>query len=144
MATMRVVRAFDELEDRDVSLDLSAEAVPAESHSSLARKLSHITSSRYTLVLSPEPGKFLPLLAGQSSKPAARIAFRLRYPVANRLGRRLELLREFVGTTPSSHQLYHSASGFRRIPCMTLGHRGSPSFPHSATVHEIGSTPDDQ
>jgi hypothetical protein len=73
--------------------------------------------------------------------PAARIALRLRYPVANRLVRRLELLREFVGTTPSAHQLYRSASVFRRIPCMTLGHRGSPSFPHSATVHSTGSTP---
>src|ERR1039458_8867966 len=58
----------------------------------------------------------------------ARIAFHLRHPVANRLGRRLELLREIVGTTPCAHQLHHSAPVFRRIPCMTLGHRGSPSL----------------
>src|ERR1017187_231385 len=58
----------------------------------------------------------------------ARIAFHLRHPVANRLGRRLELLREIGGTTPCAHQLHHSAPVFRRIPCMTLGHRGSPSL----------------
>src|ERR1039457_5217325 len=58
----------------------------------------------------------------------ARIAFHLRHPVANRLGRRLELLREIVRTTPCSHQLHHSTPVFRRIPCMTLGHRGSPSL----------------
>src|ERR1039458_4838919 len=55
-------------------------------------------------------------------------AFARRHPVANRLGRRLELLREIVGTTPCAHQLHHSAPVFRRIPCMTLGHRGSPSL----------------
>src|ERR1035441_9385636 len=58
----------------------------------------------------------------------ARIAFHLRHPVANRLGRRLELLREVVGDSPCAHQLPHSAPVFRRIPCMTLGHRGSPSL----------------
>src|SRR5208337_959166 len=77
-------------------------------------------------VLAPQPGKLLPLLAGQPIEATAPIALRLRHPVANRLGGRLELLREIVRTTPCAHQLHHSAPVFRRIPCMTLGHRGSP------------------
>src|SRR5208337_4836873 len=77
-------------------------------------------------VLAPQPGKLLPLLAGEPIEATAPIALRLRHPVANRLGGRLELLREIVRTTPCAHQLHHSAPVFRRIPCMTLGHRGSP------------------
>src|ERR1700688_1530900 len=58
----------------------------------------------------------------------ALIEVRLRQPVAYRLRGWLELLRQLVGTASRSHQLDHSPPVLRRIPCMALGHRGSPSL----------------
>src|SRR6266478_4738844 len=58
----------------------------------------------------------------------ALIEIGLRHPVAYRLRGRLELLSELVGTAPCAHQLDHSPPVLRRVPCVTLGHRGSPSL----------------
>src|SRR5207237_798656 len=73
--------------------------------------------------LAPEPPQLLTLLGGQTVLAVAVVAIRLDDPVADRLRRRLELLRQIFRSPPGSHQLNEPPLELRRIRNVGLGHR---------------------
>src|SRR5215467_10717794 len=92
------------------------------------------------LDLAPEAAQLLALLGGQTVLAAAVVAIGLRDPVADRLGRRLELLRQLFRGAAGSHQLNEPPLELRRVGRMGLGHR-ELLFPRKGSgVHEIGGT----
>src|SRR5262245_33470408 len=92
------------------------------------------------LHLTPEAAQLLALFAGQTVLAVAVVAISLRDPVANRLCRRLELLRQLFRVPPGSYQLNEPPLELRRVRRMGLGHR-EPLFPRKGSgVHESGGT----
>src|SRR5712691_7005452 len=67
------------------------------------------------LVLAPEPPQLLALFSGQAVLAVAVVAIGLCHPVADRLGGRLELLREPLRVTPGADQVDHAAPELRRV-----------------------------
>jgi hypothetical protein len=74
-------------------------------------------------ILALEPGQLLALGAGQPIRALAAIALGLSHPVADRLGRRLELLGQLLGGAPGPDQLQQLAAELRRIRRTWSGHR---------------------
>src|SRR5438093_8781947 len=92
------------------------------------------------LVLAPEPPQLLALFSGQAVLAVAVVAIGLGDPVADRLRRRLELLRQLFRVPPGSHHLNEPPLELRRVRDMGLGHR-ELLFPRKgAGVHETGGT----
>src|SRR5438034_1645465 len=92
------------------------------------------------LVLAPEPPQLLALFRGQAVLAVAVVAIGLGDPVADRLRRRLELLRQLFRVPPRSHHLNEPPLELRRVRDMGLGHR-ELLFPRKgAGVHETGGT----
>ena len=71
----------------------------------------------------------------------ARVALSLRDPVADRLGRRLELPSQLARCTSGPHQLDHLLSECRRVRRSRLRHRGLLLLAKRIGVHGIGPTP---
>src|SRR5712691_92216 len=92
------------------------------------------------LVLAPEPPQLLALVRGQAVLAVAGVAIGLGDPVADRLRRRLELLRQLLRVPPGSHHLNEPPLELRRVRDMRLGHR-ELLFPRKGSgVHETGGT----
>src|SRR5439155_20527448 len=92
------------------------------------------------LILAPEPPQLLALLRGQTILAVAGVAIGLGDPVADRLRRRLELLRQLLRVPPGSHHLNEPPLELRRVRDMRLGHR-ELLFPRKGSgVHETGGT----
>src|SRR5882672_2640493 len=90
--------------------------------------------------LAPEPPQLLTLLGGQAVLAVAVVAISLDDPIADRLRRRLELLRQLFRGPPGSHQLNESPLELRRVRNVGLGHR-ELLFPRKGYgVHETGGT----
>src|SRR5439155_10496147 len=64
--------------------------------------------------LAPEPPQLLALFRGQAILAVAVVAISLDDPVADRLRRRLELLRQLFRGPPGSHQLHEPPLELRR------------------------------
>src|SRR3989454_11986308 len=94
------------------------------------------------LVLAPEPPQLLALFRGQAILAMTVIAIGLGNPVADRLRRRLELLRQLFRVPPGSHHLNEPPFELRRVRGMGFGHR-ELLFPRKGSgVHETGGTSD--
>src|SRR5437867_1658491 len=92
------------------------------------------------LVLAPEPPQLLALFRGQAILAVAVVAIGLGNPVADRLRRRLELLRQLFRVPPGSHHLNEPPLELRRVRWSGLGHR-ELLFPRKGSgVHETGGT----
>src|SRR5947207_6438218 len=92
------------------------------------------------LVLAPEPPQLLALFRGQAILAVAVVAIGLGNPVADRLRRRLELLRQLFPVPPGSHHLNEPPLELRRVRWSGLGHR-ELLFPRKGSgVHETGGT----
>src|SRR5947199_1636807 len=92
------------------------------------------------LVLAPEPPQLLALFRGQAVLAVAVVAIGLGDPVADRLRRRLELLRQLFPVPPGSHHLNEPPLELRRVRWSGFGHR-ELLFPRKGFgVHETGGT----
>src|SRR5262249_31942786 len=92
------------------------------------------------LHLAPEAAQLLALLGGQTVLAVAVVTIGLRDPVADRLRRRLRLLRPLFRVAPGSHELNEPPLELRRVRGTGLGHR-ELLFPRKGSgVHETGGT----
>src|SRR5688572_1170389 len=66
--------------------------------------------------------KLIALRARQAVGAAAIVTVGLLHPLADRLGRRLELARQLVGRAPGAHQLHQLTPELRRVRGTTLRH----------------------
>src|SRR6516162_8354409 len=82
------------------------------------------------------------LLALRRRQPilaAALVTVGLRNPIADRLGRRFEIPRQFLGAAAGSNQVNHLPAELRRITWVLLWHGGLRKLNRSG-VHESGAT----
>src|SRR5438093_1481793 len=92
-------------------------------------------------VLATQSAQLIPLSRGQSVPSTPVVEIGLLDPVADRLGRGLELPSEVFRATPGPDEFDHPTAEFRRVRSVALGHRGPPPLHKGITVHENGSTP---
>src|SRR5438046_3536036 len=74
------------------------------------------------LVLAPEPPQLLALVRGQAVLAVAGVAIGLGDPVADRLRRRLELLRQLLRGPPASHPVHEPPATLRPARALSVGH----------------------
>src|SRR5688572_6480918 len=83
--------------------------------------------------------KLIALRARQAVGAAAIVTIGLLHPLADRLGRRLELAQQLVGRAPGAHQLHHLTPELRRVRGTTLRHANTSCS--SLEMRSSGSVP---
>src|SRR6202140_3822651 len=90
-------------------------------------------------VLTPQTVELLALRRRQAILAAAFVTVGLCDPVADRLRRRFELLRQFLRRATGPNHLDHLPAELRRIRCVLVCHCGLRKLKRSG-VHETGAT----